>query len=352
MSKRTRPRAAPTPARDRSTSGESIRDGFIRGLAAFIGGFSLLNLLGNLLRPGYDANIWWIDFRFLSTVVGNICLIAAAVLLPLYACLPNMSRWRKDLTVLMTIALTAVAAWNVIGFYRLLHRGEIQAGVPLPFSLLVLLSLLVLVPTMLAKPRKGRRRLEWFSIAMTVAVCLFVFPLAQMICFGKTDYRRRADAIVVLGARTYADGTPSDALADRLRTACRLYLDGLAPIVIMSGGPGDGPVHETEAMRKMAVSLGVPDKAIVLDPDGVNTRATVRNTIAIFDRLKIQRAMVVSHFYHLPRIKMCYQQQTREVYTVPAKESYTLTRMPYYVTREIAALWKYYIEPLAGRFGY
>ncbi|MGQ9650033.1 MAG: YdcF family protein [Phycisphaerae bacterium] len=347
MSKRRRQRSGPAlPEADR-TAGESIRDGFIRGLAAFLGGFSLLNLLGNLLRPGYDANIWWIDFRFLSPVVGNICLVAAAILLTLYACLPGMSRWRKDLTVLMTMALAAVVARNTVSFYKLLHRGEIQAGVPFPFSLLVLMSLLVLVPTMLARPRKGRRRLEWLSIAGTIVVCMFLFPLAQMICFGKTDYRRQADAVVVFGARTYADGTPSAALADRVRTACRLYLDGLAPIVIMSGGPGDGPVHETEAMRKMAVSLGVPDKAIVLDADGINTRATIRNTIAVFDRLKIRRAIVVSHFYHLPRIKMCYQQQAREVYSVPAKESCTLTRMPYYIVREIVALWKYYLEPLA-----
>ena len=347
MARRSSQQQNPAPARRSSGRRESIRDGFVRGLAAFIGGFSLLNVLGNLLRPGYDANIWWIDFRFLSEIVGNVCLSAAAVLLPIYACLPNMSRWRKVLTVLTTGVLAAVAGWNVVSFYMLLHQGKIQSAVPLPFSLLVLISLSVLLPTMLAKPRKRRAWLEWFAAAATLVACLFVFPLAQMICFGKTDYRRKADAIVVFGARTYADGTPSDALADRVRTACRLYLDRLAPTVIMSGGPGDGDVHETEAMRNMAVSLGVPDKAIILDRDGTNTRATARNTVAVFDRLKIQRVMVVSHFYHLPRVKMCYQQQGREVYTIPARESYTLTWMPFYIAREIAALWKYYLEPLA-----
>ncbi len=349
MRRRSRQQDGSAPTKRAPTRRESIRDGFVRGLAAFIGGFSLLNLLGNLLRPGYDANIWWIDFRFLSEIVGNVCLITAAVLLPTYACLPNMSRWRKGLTIVATAVLAAVAAWNVVSFYLLLHREAIQSAVPLPFSLLVLISLVVLLPTMLAKPRKRRAWLEWFAAGATLGACLFVFPLAQMVCFGKTDYSRKADAIVVLGARTYADGTPSDALADRVRTACRLYLDRLAPTVIMSGGPGDGEVHETEAMRRMAVSLGVPDKAIILDREGINTRATVRNTTAIFDRLKIQRVMVISHFYHLPRIKMCYQQQGREVYTVPARESYTLSLMPFYVAREVAALWKYYLEPLALR---
>ena len=65
---------------------------------------------------------------------------------------------------------------------------------------------------------------------MAVAfACLAIFPLAQMFFFGKTDYRRPADAAVVLGARVYADGRLSDALADRVRTACQLYRDGSGP---------------------------------------------------------------------------------------------------------------------------
>jgi uncharacterized SAM-binding protein YcdF (DUF218 family) len=349
MAKRSAQQQTSVPASRVPTRRESIRDGFVRGSAAFIGGFSLLNLVGDLLRPGYDANIWWIDFRPLPEMFARACLIAAAALLPAYACLPNMSRWRKALTILTTGVLTGVAARNVIGFYILLCNGRIRAGVPLPFSLLVFLALLVLIPTLVVAAQRRHRKLEWFAAAATVAACVIVFPLAQMICFGKTDYRRKADAIVVFGARTYADGRPSDALADRVRTACRLYLDGLAPRMIMSGGPGDGGVHETEAMRRMAVSLGVPDKAILLDPDGISTRATVRNTCDLFDRLGTHRALVVSHFYHLPRVKMSYQQKGREVYTVPAKESYTLSWMPYYILREIAGLWVYYLEPLAGR---
>lgn len=37
-----------------------------------------------------------------------------------------------------------------------------------------------------------------------------------------------ADAVVVLGASVYADGTPSDILADRLEVACDLYKSGAA----------------------------------------------------------------------------------------------------------------------------
>jgi len=59
--------------------------------------------------------------------------------------------------------------------------------------------------------------------------------------------------------------------------------------------------------------------------------------------------MTVSHFYHLPRVKMTYQRFGLIVYTVPADEAYTLTKMPFLVAREVIALWSYYLRPLVGR---
>jgi uncharacterized SAM-binding protein YcdF (DUF218 family) len=170
-----------------------------------------------------------------------------------------------------------------------------------------------------------------------------------MLFFGTTDYRRRADAAVVFGARAYADGRPSDALADRVRTGCDLYHQRLTPRLVFSGGPGDGSVHETEAMRRMAIALGVPDDAILLDPGGINTQATVRNTDALFKREGIRSVLAVSHAYHLPRVKMCYQRKGWDVYTVPAEQKYILRAMPFMVAREVAAMWVYYLAPAIGR---
>ena len=182
---------------------------------------------------------------------------------------------------------------------------------------------------------------------MAVAfACLVCFSLAQMFFFGKTDYRRPADAAVVLGARVYADGRPSDALADRVRTACQLYREGLVRRLVFSGGLGDGAIHETEAMKRMATALGVRAEDIWLDKAGVNTQATVRNTEAVFAQWHASRILVVSHAYHLPRIKLAYLRDGWDVFTVPAKESYLLRQMPYNMAREVAAMWVYYLRPL------
>ena len=45
---------------------------------------------------------------------------------------------------------------------------------------------------------------------------------------------------------------------------------------------------------------------------------------------------------------MAYARAGREVYTVPATESYFLTQLPYNMAREVAALWVYYLQPLVS----
>ena len=324
-----------------------IKNAVARGFAFFLGGFSLLNVLGKEAARGFDANIWWIDLRFLLPPTAELFLIAVSVALLTFATFPRMAAWRRWLTLSLVSFTLAITLENGIQFYVLLSRGDVRAGIPVPFSFLVSGLLFIVCQVLLSPPAVSSSKFKSLVLPGSAFVfCLAAFPLVQLLCFGKTDYRRHADAIVVFGARTYANGRPSDALSDRVRTACHLYSEGLAKKLIFSGGPGDGPVHETDAMRQMALTLGVPTDDIVLDRAGLNTQETVRNTCALFRREHIRRVLAVSHFYHLPRIKLTYQREGFEVYTVPAQESYMLRQTPYSVAREVVALWVYYLRPL------
>jgi uncharacterized SAM-binding protein YcdF (DUF218 family) len=346
-------------------------------LALFLGGFSLLNLLASLGAAGFDANLWWIDLHFLPKTLARAFLLTGGACLLAFAFDPPRSGLRRWLTLACTGGLTASAAINSVQFYLLLARGNISSGMPIALSLFVTgalaliflqtlrpltqRNLIAILPLSQGKSRgKGdrggceadshsfvrcRRGLE---IAGICVGCTLLFPVLQMLCFGKTDYRRPADVAVVLGARAYADGRPSDALADRVRTACQLYHNGLARKLIFSGGPGDGAIHETQAMKRMALNLGVKEEDVLLDAGGLSTRATVRNTELLFSQLHASRVLVVSHFYHLPRIKMTYHRTGWEVYTVPAKQSYILRQLPFNMAREVAALWVYYVRGLAA----
>ncbi len=318
-----------------------------RGLALFLGGFALVNILGGLRSAHFDANLWWIDLRTLPSAIVPPFLLAASACLVGFAVWPLRSTWRRILTIGCVAALGVVAVANTAQFYTLLARGLVSRGIPIPLSLFVSIGLAIVLTAAWPRPLPPRRTGGLLPILVVACCCAVCFTVAQMLFFGKTDYRRPADAAVVLGARAYADGRPSDALADRVRTACGLYQDGLVRRLIFSGGPGDGAIHETEAMKRMALGLGVKAEDIWLDKAGVNTQATVRNTEALLLQWHASRVLVVSHDYHLPRIKLTYQRAGWDVFTVPAKQSYLLRQTPYNMAREVAALWVYYLRPLA-----
>ena len=323
-----------------------------RGLAFALGSFALLNLGGTLFFTNFDQNIWWIDFRPLPRVLGYLLLACTAPLLLAYGARPFGSRARRLATVAAVAGLLVVSMWNVLGFYGLLLAGAIDTMVPVPLSLLVAGALVFLLVPLVhvdsggLPPRNGMTAI-WITIA--VIVLAIAFPLAQMFCFGKTDYRRRADAAVVFGAGVWPGGVPSHALRDRVNTGCRLYRAGLVRKLLFSGGPSEpeGNLHETEVMRRLALENGVRPEDIILDPRGINTRATVANTVPLFEQLGLERVLAVSHFYHLPRVKMTYGRASVEVYTVPAEEEHVLIKLPYYLMREVAALWAYYLLPSA-----
>ena len=323
----------------------------LRALSLFFGLFCLLNLVGEWLRPGFGGNVWWIDTRMLPARLSDLLLACGGTMLVMYAVKPRAGALRRWVTVVCVVALAFVALGNCVTFYRLRALGAIDPAVPVPLSLATLLTMVMVLRSIRrtagrhVRPERKWRLIATWAGAVAVAVA---FSLAQMFFFGKTDYRRRADVAVVFGARVYADGRPSIPLADRVRTACGLYDQGLVSMLIFSGGPGDGEITEPEGMRRLAIRLGVPDEAIVLDPFGVNTDATVRHTGPLLVRLGARRVLAVSHFYHVPRIKMAYQRRGIEVRTVPAKESYVLRAMPYYMAREVAAMWAYYLRPLAA----
>ncbi len=349
-----------------------------RGVALFLGGFTVINLLGELVARGYDASLWWIDLRPLPGGLGRLILAACAALLIAQGLAPVAAvqgRWapgqrlRRRVTFVAVLFLLTVSASNAVTFWTLRLFRAITGPSWVPLSLPLALALgIVLVslgrgdehddsldlppetPDAPVAPRPAPRAPSpphRGLIAATVLACGLLFPVALMLCLGVTDYRREADVIVVLGARAYADGTPSPALADRVLTAVELYRAGLAPRLLFSGGPGDGAVHETVAMQRLAVSRGVPAAVIVRDEGGVDTQATARATAGYMRVLGLRRALAVSHFYHLPRVKMSLSRAgVEQVFTVPSPQRQVMRRLPWFMLREVAGLWWYWLTVL------
>lgn len=319
--------------------GREMRDGAPRGIALFLGIFCALNLVGEMRFAGAQLNLWWMDLWPLPAPARRVVLGMMALALASAAVAPAERGWRRTATRVLIGIGVAAALLSAGRYYRLLVGGSVGSPLPLPFSLVVAAALAV---AWRAKPAAERRARPW-ATAACAAAAFVLFPALQTALFGLTDYRRSADLIVVFGAHAYADGTSSPPLEARVRTASALYRAGLAPRLLFSGGPGDGAVDEPHAMRALAMRLGVPADAILLDGAGLDTEQTVRNTVPL--AAGGARVLAVSDFYHLPRVKMAFQRQGLDVYTVPARGT-PLLAVPYNLLRETAAFWVYYLRHL------
>src|SRR5258706_5344145 len=65
--------------------GDLLNNALPRGLAMFLGGFALLNLLGEFRLAGFDANLWWVDMRVFPQMFSNGFLLLSAACLIAYA---------------------------------------------------------------------------------------------------------------------------------------------------------------------------------------------------------------------------------------------------------------------------
>jgi len=171
---------------------------------------------------------------------------------------------------------------------------------------------------------------------------LWFYPIALMTTVGNHTTDERADVALVLGARVYPEGSPSDALLDRVLAGCELYEQGLCSFLLFSGGPGDGEISEPEAMRRLAIERGIPARVIVIDELGINTAASARNAAELRDKHGWNTFVGVTHFYHTPRLKLALRREGIRATTHSARRRGTvLKKLPVFMARESAAWWAY-----------
>lgn len=306
---------------------------------------------------GYDAAIWWVDLRMLPGVLPGLMSIAFGVALLHRALMPSVGRLVARIRSAVLWCMVGFLVLNTLSALSVHSSGQVMLGMPLPLTAVLAVAVALMIrPFVVASCVKATlfHRLSRSVQVIGLAGCFALLAaLAQMFWFGESDYRRPADAIVVYGCKAYADGTPSQALADRVHTACALYHEGLAPLIVMSGGPvQNSSMHETQSMADYAVSLGVPREAIMLDPNGLDTQATAENFVKVFSDASGQthadsiRILAVSHDYHLPRVKLSLERQGLTAYTVPAEIRRGLPSKPYLMARESAAWWYYFFRPV------
>lgn len=286
---------------------------------------------GSYLHPHFLASTGWPPLDAL--VAGAL---AALVLAPGPLRVRAPRAVRAASVVAGALAATLAAAGLARHLEALAGGGVRAVGWAPPATLL---ALLLVVPWTIAAAR-GRARAPRATPGRVGGVLAAGagLVLALIATVGATDWRAKADAILVLGSRVHPDGTPSGSLRDRTRTACALWKEGLAPRIVLSGGRDPAAAaSEPEAMRRLAREEGVPDAALVVDETGADTAASVRFTARLARERGWSRVLVVSHDYHLARVRLLAARAGLVVRTVPARETCPPGWKASAVVREVVA---------------
>lgn len=151
-----------------------------------------------------------------------------------------------------------------------------------------------------------------------------------------------ADAIIVLGASVYPDGTPSGILQDRLDDGIALYFAGVAPKIIMSGDNGTESYNECWAMKQYAISQGVPSEDVFCDHAGFSTYETMYRARHVFGA---ERIVVATQTYHLYRALYDAQGVGMEAIGVPSDYG-EYANQSWYDIREVFARTKDFFQVL------
>jgi uncharacterized SAM-binding protein YcdF (DUF218 family) len=152
------------------------------------------------------------------------------------------------------------------------------------------------------------RPLQLLRSLLLLAAGIWLLCLLAIVAWSQREVTTSADVIVVLGAAQYA-GRPSPVLRARLDHAIRLWKEGRASQMVLTGGrhPGD-VLSEAAASRRYVLRRGVPDSALILEDAGRTTIASIRGAARLLaehadaEERGPRRVLLVSDPFHMLRL--------------------------------------------------
>jgi len=170
--------------------------------------------------------------------------------------------------------------------------------------------------------RKSSRWLFWTTVIAAVMVLAVLSSILVSILNDSTKQElHHAEAIVVFGAAQY-DGRPSPVFKARLDHANELFRQGLAPVVITTGGSAadpkfsEGGVGHDYLMRK-----GIPESALIAETQAHDTAESAERVAAIMRANHMNSCLAVSDAYHMFRIRKLLTHQGLQVFLAPRPDS-------------------------------
>jgi uncharacterized SAM-binding protein YcdF (DUF218 family) len=196
-------------------------------------------------------------------------------------------------------------------------------------------------------PRHPRHRWLLRCGALALAAVVLFLALTGMLVVheGRLQELHPADAIIVFGAAEYA-GHPSPVLRARLDHAFDLFRQGIAPVVITTGGAASDPSFSEGGVGSSYLEhRGIPERNLIAETQGSDTAQSAVRVAVIMRANGLHSCVAVSDAYHVFRIrKLLEHEGIGPVYVAPRPDSrpHSMAQRSYAVLREASSylLWK------------
>lgn len=173
-----------------------------------------------------------------------------------------------------------------------------------------------------SKPSRRGRWLIWVLLSVVVILSFSLAVISSRIIETADQHQlRRANAIVVFGAAEYA-GRPSPVFRARLDHAFQLFSQGVAPVVITTGGAGlDPSFSEGGVGRDYLMRRGVPEGNLIAETQGTDTAHSAQRVAVIMRANGMRNCVAVSDSYHVYRIQKLLEHEGIQAYAAPRPDS-------------------------------
>lgn len=234
--------------------------------------------------------------------------------------------------------------WIAFGLIVMLGLMLILVFPGYDFSGLFCLGLASLIPVYhLIRNRKVLKRM------LTVLLVIFFAAIAVTgVIIGRASQGTedpKSNYLIVLGAGVNGT-TPSLTLKERLEAALGYLESHPDAVAVVSGGKGTGEdITEAQCMFNYLTAAGIHPDRVWMEDQAVNTIQNLTYSLNLIEERTGTcpgTAAVVSSEYHLYRADLFAQRLGLSAELVPAKTSYPLLRLNYFL-REVFAVWYYSI---------
>ncbi|MDD3905579.1 MAG: ElyC/SanA/YdcF family protein [Candidatus Omnitrophica bacterium] len=114
---------------------------------------------------------------------------------------------------------------------------------------------------------------------------------------------KNANAIIVLAGGVGESGKAGQGYEERVKYGVELYKKGYAPELIFSSG-NTYVFKEAEVMKALALSLGIPERAIIIEECASGSYENIKFSMDLIRGLNQKSAIIISSPYHMLRVSL------------------------------------------------